>query len=724
MIVKTLLRGSPLAALGVLAFAALYSTPHRDLGGTSRIRTLVFEGARYRTFIPICSNSADDARVYDLVLEPLLRMGNDGRVVGALAETYSLKAAEIFIFPSSVDVSDRDRQLQSAMVAIQARPASEGFRVIAADRTARPAPFFPAPWYVDAIPPGQVAPSNDSSSPSSAKEGVGNYEVFHTALFDQDLPYIHLRVENLDSKCTSAISALEDACQVRAAIQPVISVTLRYQARFHDLTLGGGQTIPGRFVTTADVEFSVRLAQAHDSLDEMFADAFINPNMQADAGLIREVRGNADSGKEARDERTLEIVLHRPSGKQHWALTQVYIVPSSIYDLSQRGLGSILSIAPESAVTYGKSILARWPVGTGPFRMLGHDPNRVQLQRIGTQQPTGDASPIEYLEFRFVPDSFSRQIMAWSGEVDVLLPRMNQVHVLERHPKWRAFPARLLPESRYYFLSFNMRRRLFSGGPESAGWCIREALSRAIPYDRLNRLVFKGLGERITGPFHPSAPWYNTDIEAKRCDPVAAAALLRRAGWALGDNGQLANLTTREAFPTIDLVTSGGRDPAWVDAQTVIKTAWEALGVPVKASTLEWNTYLETRIVPFDFDTCIIGIETSQSVPRAEFMWHSRSGAEPGGYNISNFGAVDELVTEFERTVSPEARAALGRRIHSAIDSWTPYAFLMIRKDQAFVRRNIAVMERGAVMPLQDFPYISPVQAITSWVRVPGGDHK
>jgi ABC-type transport system substrate-binding protein len=682
-------------------------------------------------------------------MEPLLRLGNDGKMQRALAEDYGLARVEVVVMAVELRLKVAGDVLNALADHVETQIEGSEMNAPANDWAA----------VLSALPPmvtGElrkltvferelaIAPSDlfpDDLYPAQA-------EAFPRELRDSKQRALRLEAPAYGEPLAQAIETLENLYPVRVAVRPVYQFTLRRGARFHDMELPDGSVVLGRPVEKEDIRFSLELARTkppepltragnepglvssllsllggrgkvgdpeHPSdRSELFADAFINPNVRSDALLISSaIAGNPKSDESDPARRRFEVTLKKWSARHPWMWGNLYIYPHDIYDLTA-ARPRLLGLGP----TYGQSLLAAWPVGTGPYRMRRHDANEVVvLERVELPSDVGGQIPITFIEFRFMPDAFARQAQLVTGGFDLFLPPVQQADLLQGRPGWRRFEPIVPPSAVYYFLAFNMRRTLFNGDTGTDAWRVRRALAALIPYEEIIDKVFAGLGKRITGPFHPDAEWYDEGIEAIRYDEKAAFELLAEAGWVRSQGG---SLRKGEEQLKVRLVTSAGREQAWVDTATVIQDRWEAAGIEVAVETLEWNAYITERIEPFDFDTCIIGIEASRFEARADFMWHSRNAKDSGGYNISNFGGADSLINEFEVTPDTNSRNKRGAEIHRRIADQCPYAFLLVRVNTAFVRSDIGVLGEGGFSAVEEFPYSGLVLGVSDWVRKAG----
>lgn len=674
---KSFFWGLPLFLLMAMA-ASMLKVPSNQLPPThNRAQTLVLQSNRIDTLIPIASNSQDDARIYENIFDSLLALDQDGKISPRLAQKYEEHGADVIFASLSLE------QLHQAQNWIESNshvgPWND-FHLVKSVPRAKPQDYFNEKFY-------------PSEAKALAKTAEISILVFHISLVSESL--------------ITAIHKIAQDSKLFVALYPQYSFSLRPGARFNDLKLPHGEIISGKPVSLEDLDFSLRLCQQQPEYESLYRDTFINPNMRGDCQLVREF-----STLKATDGEYL-VELNQPTARNPWFWIEFYILPRYLFIGPEAQHVAKLT---NSGTTLSTSYFAKWPIGSGEFQVLEHRENDIiTLSRVANTVPHDGVFPIKYLTYQQLPDKLTQVYNARSGGIDILnQPSLELIDLFKKFNNLQTFPSELPVATRYYFLCFNARRKIFQGDSASAGGRLRRALAMAVPYDQIIQKVFKNLGVRLSGPFHPEAPWYDNTVPLMPFDLSAARNLLDQAGWVQDGAGGRRNQAGEPLIITI--TTSGGRDPAWVQAQAIIADAWKRLGVDVNIVTQEWNTYLDKTIVPFDFDTAIIGIETSKLEGKAKFMWHS-DNTQSGGYNVANYREADELVDSFESAVDEVSRVQIGRALHRRIAAFVPYAFLAVRKEIAFASKDIFEEDAVNVKPLLRFPYVNLSIALTHWVR-------
>ncbi|HVT45160.1 MAG TPA: ABC transporter substrate-binding protein [Thermoanaerobaculia bacterium] len=129
-------------------------------------------------------------------------------------------------------------------------------------------------------------------------------------------------------------------------------------------------------------------------------------------------------------------------------------------------------------------------LGTGPFRIVSHDPEHSVLERNEVYWRGGSAQPLDQIEFRTLASASAIAAQLRSGEIDVgrdlLLKDMEEIL---RDPRFRTGLVET-PKKTTYFLVFNM------DSSNGRSLQLRKAMSGVI---RLHDLVWRTLG-RIAQP--------------------------------------------------------------------------------------------------------------------------------------------------------------------------------------------------------------------------------
>lgn len=257
----------------------------------------------------------------------------------------------------------------------------------------------------------------------------------------------------------------------------------------------------------------------------------------------------ASVGVRARDERTLEIALARPTPFFLSALYLFFPVPRAVVE----------KFAPMDE-RVNNWVRAGNLVGNGPFRLRAWRQSQgVVLERNPLYW---DAARVRLREVHFLPiENASTEESAF---------RTGQLHLtsavplskLDVYAREQPEVLKVVDDRGVYFYSLNVAR------PPLADRRVRQALALAVDRERLTRQVLKG-GREPAWHFTPPAMGGYTTRARLGFDPDRARALLAEAGFTGGAN-----------FPPLELLVDA-REHHRVIAETVQQMWRQALGITV-----------------------------------------------------------------------------------------------------------------------------------------------
>jgi peptide/nickel transport system substrate-binding protein len=195
---------------------------------------------------------------------------------------------------------------------------------------------------------------------------------------------------------------------------------------------------------------------------------------------------------------------------------------------------------------------------------------------------------------------------------------------------------------------------------------VREALARMVDVDAL--LAPIGTGDRVSGPFVPSSPFYNHDVAPIAYDPNGAADLLAQAGYTfngtrwLGPDGK--ELRLRLVAPS-NLETAQ-------DVVINVQSQLQGRGIGVDPEFLGVAEWKEKVWRDGEFDLVL----SQWSFDRSEDIWeqfHSSGTRNFGHYANPD---VDRILAEARAATDPQQKKALLREAHAKIAADHPMIFL------------------------------------------------
>lgn len=299
------------------------------------------------------------------------------------------------------------------------------------------------------------------------------------------------------------------------------------------------------------------------------------------------------------------------------------------------------------------------PLGAGPYAMDTFDTRgNINLSRhVAYVGGTPIIPNVQLLEMR---DKQIQMEALRFGNLEVVvrvLPR--DLPDLERQRKLELRPYQT---NNWWYLAFNLRKSPWSD-PN-----IRQALGALIDVDRL--LEPLGGGERVTGPFVPSSPFYNHSEQVPKLKPDLSLAtrLLNAAGYTRQPGG----FWTRQGVP-LSLKLALERDqPVAREVSINLEGQLKRAGIDVTLQALSPAEWEEQVLNAHTFDVSL----SQWSFDRSEDIFeqfHSTGRLNYGGYRHVR---VDQLLERARREIDPSARRQCNQEVHRLLAEQKPYLFL------------------------------------------------
>ncbi|MBJ3775017.1 ABC transporter substrate-binding protein [Acuticoccus mangrovi] len=324
-----------------------------------------------------------------------------------------------------------------------------------------------------------------------------------------------------------------------------------------------------------------------------------------------------------------------------------------------------LIVSPAAVEEYGKDF-GRHPSGTGAFKFVEWQPNsRVVVEKNADWW--GGAPPLQAVVFRPITDANTRLAEMLSGGIDVMVETPPDAVATFRDDP--AFTVYEQAGPHLWFLILNAKEGPF------ADKRVRQAANYAIDKQALVENILQGTAEIAAGPTPPAFAWAHDDgLEPYPHDPDKAKALLDEAGY---DGAPLTFYVTEGGSGMLDPVAMG----------TAIQADLEAVGMPTRIETYEWNTFLG-EVNP--------GLEGKADM--AEMAWMTndpdtlpfltlRTAAFPdkGGFNSGYYSnpQVDELLEAARRSTDQDERAKLYKEMQEIVVDDAPWVFVANWKQNA-----------------------------------------
>jgi peptide/nickel transport system substrate-binding protein len=316
-----------------------------------------------------------------------------------------------------------------------------------------------------------------------------------------------------------------------------------------------------------------------------------------------------------------------------------------------------------------KSLLARNPVGTGPYRFKEWVPGQKIVLEANKDYFEGRPYIDRYI-YRIIPDSSTMYMELKAGAIDLMTLTPVQY---ARQTSSKSFTSRFnkyrYPSSSYLYMGYNLRHPLFKDKR------IRQAMTAAINKDELIQGVLFGMGQKAYGPIVPGRWAYNSAVKDIGYDPKRAAELLAQAGWKEKNSD---GILVKDGKPfKFTILTNQGNQQRLMTAQ-IIQQRLRQVGIDVKIRIVEWAAFLKEFVDKGNFEVVLLAWSISQD-PDMYDVWHS-SKNKPGELNFIGFNnpEVDRLLIAGRNTFDIEKRKRAYFRIQEILADEQPYTFLYV----------------------------------------------
>ena len=330
------------------------------------------------------------------------------------------------------------------------------------------------------------------------------------------------------------------------------------------------------------------------------------------------------------------------------------------------------------------------PIGTGPYRFVSEDADRVHLEAWPGYH--GGLAATRYVDFVPTRPDGSDLI---AGTVDVYQsPFLGADY--QASAAARGVVVATPPQGGHYDLMFNVRPgRIF------ADRALRKALQLCIDVPRVVDAATGGGGTLIYGPVTPWTWAFDPSIPKPARDASAARMLIEAAGWRAGADGVYEKDGQRLAAQ----IPVRADDPERVRAADLIADNARDCGIELRTAPMDWDrlraifTYPNTlpgTDQPFDLYVGLWFTGTAEPEELLPFRTSVIADAKhPDGINFTGFSdpAFDALVEQALATYDQAERARLYRQAQQELAAQVPYVFLWAADAYDVIRAAVTTVD-------------------------------
>lgn len=302
------------------------------------------------------------------------------------------------------------------------------------------------------------------------------------------------------------------------------------------------------------------------------------------------------------------------------------------------------------------------PVGTGPYQFTEwvHE-HRVSLKRFSNYWDP-DATLLDHVVFRILPDAAVRLSALLSGDVDVTEIDAAQAKRISLHPQTKVVSGSL---NMVQLLAFNQDRMPWNN-PK-----LRQAVAHAIDREWLIDAIIWGYATPLYSALTDVNGYYEHRANPFPYDLERARQLLLEAGFEDG-------LTTTITVPS--------NYSFHVDTAQALREQLRAINIELNIELIDWAGWLDTVWAGRNYNSTIIGF-TGKLDPHHELQRYSGDYAR----NFINFrnDPYDAVIHEAIRTSDEAARKKLYAEAQRILAEETAAIFIMAPEITFGVRQDI-----------------------------------
>ena len=324
------------------------------------------------------------------------------------------------------------------------------------------------------------------------------------------------------------------------------------------------------------------------------------------------------------------------------------------------------------------------PIGTGPFKVTSfNDDNSVSMVRH--ERHWSPANLTEAVAREVSDKNYQAKLLIFESLEALVRVLPRDLATLQNDANVELYPYQT---NSWWYFGLNQR----SSSLQDVR--VREALSLMVNVDEL--LAPIGTGDRVSGPFVPSSPFYNHDVAPIKHDPDRAAELLTEAGYAYDGTAWIAKNGTAL---TLSLITLSNLETAQ-DVVINVQSQLSSRGVQVEPRFLDLAEYREKVWREHDFDLVL----SQWSFDRSEDIYeqfHSSGNRNFTGYKDAT---VDRLLDAGRAATDPQQKKAILRQVHAEVATDHPMVFLWTLDSYAALSSRV---KNVAVHPFYFFTWAS-----------------
>jgi cationic peptide transport system substrate-binding protein len=303
--------------------------------------------------------------------------------------------------------------------------------------------------------------------------------------------------------------------------------------------------------------------------------------------------------------------------------------------------------------TAQKSLIDRFPVGTGPFKFREYKRDEL-IRYYRHDRYWKNNNNFQQLVFDITRSSPARMAKLLTHECDIsAYPPPHQLSLLEARPDIKVSKATSLNVG---FWAFNTTKAPFNK------LLVRKALAHAINLDAIIDAVYSGFATKADSLLPPTSWGYHRNEQPIQYNQRKARQLLKQAGYGQGFTMNIwATPILRDYNPN-----------AYKTAE-LMQSDLAKIGVKVNIVTYDWTTFRK-RLGNGEHDSVLIGWSADHADPDNFFSSTLSCSAKASGANRAQWcnSQFDQLLSKALTTRKTSKRKGLYRRAQAIINQQVP----------------------------------------------------
>ena len=292
----------------------------------------------------------------------------------------------------------------------------------------------------------------------------------------------------------------------------------------------------------------------------------------------------------------------------------------------------------------------------------------------------------DQIDYLIVKDDQSALLSLKSRDLDAMseLPTTSFAALKESGELDEFVALEQIPSLIYHYIGFNTKNQILSDKK------VRRAFNHLIDMEACIDAAVNGLGVPLSGPIHPSQPYYAKDIPTANLDLTKAEKLLEEAGWIRSDGQEYrSKIVNGQAIPLeIDLLIPANGSVQEAVSLILQQDARKA-GIKINLDKVEFSR-MRQLLGQRSFDMFALAAATSAGLYDPLQLWHTSSNTTIGG-NRTGFGNsdTDALIERIRTTLNEEDRNNLYKEFQEILFEEKPCIFLFAAMQRIAINKRI-----------------------------------